>query len=69
MAKIGRGWKVIKQRTYYFPSPHCVWSGHAKRGSKAFQQSKELLFKAFKKSDKGEWIKKPFEQDDFELGK
>ena len=39
----------------------------AKTGSTKFQQAKKSLFKAFKKADLGNWIKKPMEQDEFEI--
>ena len=39
----------------------------AKEGSKKFQQAKKSLFKAFMKANLGNWIKKPMEQDEFEI--
>jgi len=65
--KLGEAGKLSNREVINFPLPTVY--GHAKRGSKSFQQSKERLFQAFKKADNGEWIKKPFEQDDFEVRK
>jgi len=39
----------------------------AKVGSKKFQEVKRLLFKAFKDAELGHWVKKPMEQDEFEV--
>merc|ERR1719419_700519 len=39
----------------------------AKQGSKKFQEAKKALFKAFSKAELGDWIKKPMEQDEFEI--
>jgi len=39
----------------------------AKLGSKKFQDVKGLLFKAFKDAQLGHWVKKPMEQDEFEV--
>lgn len=39
----------------------------AKVGSKKFQEVKRLLFKAFKDAELGHWVKKPMEQDEFEI--
>jgi len=39
----------------------------AKLGSKKFQEVKRLLYKAFKDAELGHWVKKPMEQDDFEV--
>ena len=39
----------------------------AKQGSTRFQTAKKTMFKAFAKAELGDWIKKPMEQDDFEL--
>jgi len=39
----------------------------AKDGSKKFQDVKKLLFKAFKDAELGNWVKKPMEQDEFEV--
>jgi len=39
----------------------------AKQGSKTFQEVKQLLFKAFKDAELGHWVKKPMEQDEFEV--
>jgi len=38
-----------------------------KEGSKRFQDVKGLLFKAFKDAELGNWVKKPMEQDEFEV--
>ena len=38
-----------------------------KEGSTKFQEAKKNLFKAFKKAGQGDWIKKPMEQDEFEI--
>eukprot|EP00092_Neocalanus_flemingeri_P029434 GFUD01031960.1.p1 GENE.GFUD01031960.1~~GFUD01031960.1.p1 ORF type:complete len:688 (-),score=250.66 GFUD01031960.1:145-2208(-) len=38
-----------------------------KEGSKKFQTVKGLLFKAFKDAGLGNWVKKPMEQDEFEV--
>lgn len=39
----------------------------AKQGSKTFQEVKQLLFKAFLDAELGHWVKKPMEQDEFEV--
>lgn len=39
----------------------------AKVASADYQQAKEQLFSAFSKGDLGKWVKKPVEQDQFEL--
>ena len=41
--------------------------GRAKMASSAFQEAKKELFLAFSKADLGQWVKKPLEQDEFEL--
>lgn len=49
------------------PSPIPTVYAQAKQGNKAFQSSKQLLFKAFKKANHGDWVKKPIEQDYFQV--
>jgi len=39
----------------------------AKEGSRDFQEAKRILYQAFKKGGLGDWVKKPIEQDDFEI--
>jgi len=39
----------------------------AKKASTDFQKTKSELFKAFSKAELGAWVKKPMEQDDFQL--
>jgi len=49
------------------PSPIPNLYSQAKAGSKDFQEAKKILFSAFKKAGLGEWVKRPMEQDDFEI--
>ena len=39
----------------------------AKKASTHFQTTKNELFKAFSKAELGTWVKKPMEQDDFQI--
>lgn len=39
----------------------------AKKASTDFQKTKSELFKAFSKAELGTWVKKPMEQDEFQL--
>ena len=39
----------------------------AKKAACNFQSAKDQLFIAFKKAELGTWVKKPIEQDDFEV--
>lgn len=39
----------------------------AKKASEEFQKAKGELYKAFAKAELGTWVKKPMEQDEFEL--
>ena len=50
-------------------SQNVDWSQYseAKLASKAFQEAKNQLFAAFKKSELGTWVKKPMEQDEFNV--
>jgi len=63
--KLAESGKLTNREALASPIPTVY--AQAKKGSKSFQTSKELLFKAFKKAENGDWIKKPIEQDDFEV--
>jgi len=39
----------------------------AKASSEGFQKAKKELFKAFTKAGLGTWVKKPMEQDEFDI--
>ena len=55
------------QRVETLPKSVPELYSEAKRGSVKFQEAKKSLFKAFKKGGLGDWIKKPMEQDEFEI--
>eukprot|EP00088_Acartia_fossae_P048483 TRINITY_DN5291_c0_g1_i1.p1 TRINITY_DN5291_c0_g1~~TRINITY_DN5291_c0_g1_i1.p1 ORF type:complete len:761 (+),score=196.81 TRINITY_DN5291_c0_g1_i1:47-2329(+) len=63
--KLVEGGKLMNREA--LPSPIPTVYAVAKKGSTNFQISKNLLFKAFQKANNGDWIKKPMEQDDFEI--
>jgi len=62
---LGKCEKLSKVEEMVKPLPSIY--AEAKIGSKKFQEAKASLFKAFKEAELGHWVKKPMEQDEFEV--
>jgi len=63
--ELGKSDKLSRVEESSDPLPSIY--AEAKVGSKKFQEVKRLLFKAFKDAELGHWVKKPMEQDEFEV--